>query len=290
MTGLGSASAGPRGVIAGTVGEALTAAIDALRAAGVDSPRLDAELLLAEATGRDRASLAASPESGVEAPAARSFGAMVRRRVRREPVAHILGTRGFRRIELRCDRRALIPRPETELLVEVALELAPGSVLDVGTGTGAIALAVADELADCEVWAVDTSAEALSLAGENVVALGLERRVSLELGPLPSSPRDFDLVLANLPYVRDDEWPTLAPEITEHEPREALTSGADGLDAIRGLLVELGPGGRLRAREVALEIGATQGEAVAGLMRAAGFTEVEVRRDLAGLDRAVVGR
>lgn len=288
MNGLGSASAARAGATAGSVGEALTSATDALRAAGVDSPRLDAELMLAEATGRDRAALAASPESGVDAAAARSFGAMVRRRVQREPVAYVLGRRGFRRIELRCDPRALIPRPETELLVEVALELDPTSVLDVGTGSGAIALAVADELHDCEVLAVDPSADALALARENAEALGLEGRVTFELGSLPSR-RDFDLVLANLPYVRDDEWPGLAPEITRYEPRDALTSGADGLDAIRSLLAALGEGCSLSADAVALEIGAEQGRAVSALVSAAGFAEVEVRRDLAGLDRAVVG-
>ncbi len=275
---------------AGTVAEALGSAVDAIRAAGVEAPRLDAEVLLAEATGRDRAMLLASPEDGVDAVAARAFGAMVRRRLRREPVAYVLGRRGFRRIDLRCDARALIPRPETELLVDIALELGPESVLDVGTGTGAIALAIADEMPGCTVTAVDTSAQALSLAGENVVALGLAERVTLELGPVPSSPREFDLLVANLPYVRDDEWAGLAPEITKFEPREALTSGPDGLDAIRGLLVRLGPGGGLSAGAVALEIGSEQGEAVAELVRAAGYGDVEVRKDLAGLDRAVIGR
>ncbi len=289
MNGLGSASASRAGATAGSVGEALGAASDALRAAGVETPRLDAELLLAAATGRDRAALAAAPEAGVEAGAARSFGAMVRRRVRREPVAYILGSRGFRRIELRCDRRALIPRPESELLVEVALELGPSSALDVGTGSGAIALAIADELPGCELVAVDTSAAALALARENAAALGLAGRVSFEHGPLPSR-REFDLVVANLPYVRADELPRLQPEITRWEPPEALVSGADGLDAIRALLAELGPGGALRAGAVALEIGAGQGEAVAALVRDAGFGDVVVRRDLAGLDRVVVGR
>lgn len=289
MNGLGFASASRTGATAGSVGEALAAAADALRAAGVETPRLDAELLLAAATGRDRAALVAAPEAGVEAAAARSFGAMVRRRVAREPVAYILGSRGFRRIELRCDPRALIPRPESELLVEVALELEPSSVLDVGTGGGAIALAIADELPGCEITAVDTSAAALGLARENAVALGYEGRVDFEQGPLPRRRSRFDLVVANLPYVREGELPQLQPEITRWEPREALVSGADGLDAIRGLLAELGPGGALRAGAVALEIGAAQGETVAALVRAAGFDEVAVRKDLAGLDRVVFG-
>lgn len=288
MNGLGSASASRTGATAGSVGEALGAATDALRAAGVETPRLDAELLLAAATGRNRAALAAAPEAGVGAAAARSFGAMVRRRVAREPVAYILGHRGFRRIELRCDRRALIPRPESELLVEIAIELEPASALDVGTGSGAIALAIAAELPGCEVVAVDTSAAALALARENAAALGLER-VSFEHGALPRR-REFNLVVANLPYVCDDELPRLQPEIVRWEPREALISGADGLDAIRALLAELGPGGGLHAGAVALEIGAEQGEAVAALIRAAGFDDIAVLQDLAGLDRVVVGR
>src|SRR5690349_8535480 len=275
---------------AGTVAEALGAAADALAAAGVESPRLDAELLLAEATGRDRAALAASPEGGVDGAAARAFGAMVRRRVNREPVAYILGRKGFRHIELRCDPRALVPRPETELLVEVALERRPASVLDVGTGTGAIALAVADEVPGVEVVAVDTSPGALALARENAEALGLGDRVEFQLGSLPA-PREFDLVLANLPYVADRDWPDLAPEITRHEPRDALLGGADGLDPIRGLLAALGPGepDRLRAGAVALELGEGQAGDVARLVAAAGFGPVAIRRDLAGIERVVVG-
>lgn len=283
-----------RGGSAGTVREALGAATDALRAAAADSPHLDAELLLAEATGLDRSALAADSGGPVSAAAARSFGAMVRRRVAREPVAYILGRRGFRHLELRCDPRGLIPRPETELLVEVALELEPTSVLDVGTGTGAIALAVADEMPDAEMVAVDTSPAALTLARENAEALSLSGRAEFELGALPR-PRHFDLVLANLPYVRDADWPDLAPEITRFEPREALLGGEDGLDPIRGLLAALTPGSAaarkgLGCGAVALELGEGQAGDVAALVRAAGFTSVEARRDLAGIERVVVGR
>ena len=133
-------------LVAGSVREALASATDALRAAGVESPRLDAELLLAAASGRERAALVADPRFDVTPAGGRLFGEMVRRRLRREPVAYILGRKGFRHIELAVDRRVLIPRPETELLVELALEVGPRRLLDVGTGSGAIALAVADEL------------------------------------------------------------------------------------------------------------------------------------------------
>lgn len=266
------------------VREALAAATDALAAAGVDSPRLDAELLLCEAAGLDRATLAADPERGVEPAAARAFGAMVRRRVVREPLAYIVGHKAFRRIELAVDPRVLIPRPETELLVEIALELQPRSVLDVGTGSGAVALALADELEGVEIVGTDISASALALARENVERLGLADRVRFEQGTAPSGTR-FDLVLANLPYVREDEWPALQPEIARYEPREALVSGSDGLDAIRALL-EAPPD----CDAIALEVGAGQAGEVERLVAAAGFEATERRRDLAGIERVVLGR
>jgi release factor glutamine methyltransferase len=265
--------------------EALSAAADGLAAAGVDDPRLDAELLLCEATGWDRAHLAANPEAEIAPAAARRFGETVRRRLRREPVAYILGRRGFRQIELTVDPRVLIPRPETELLVELALELEPSRVLDVGTGSGAIALALADELPDCAVTATDTSSAALEVARANAECLGLAERVEFAEGTLPPEPGEFDLVLANLPYVSEAEWGGLEPEVTEWEPREALLAGPDGLDAVRALLVEPPAMGCL-----ALEVGAGQAGAVGGLMREAGFSEVELRRDLAGIERVVVGR
>lgn len=269
--------------VAGPVREALAAATDALAAAGVDTPRLDAELLLCEATGLERAALAAEPGRGVEPAVARSFGAMVRRRVQREPVAYILGRKAFRRLELDVDPRALIPRPETELLVEVALELRPATLLDVGTGCGAVALAVADELPGQAVTATDTSPAALEVARANAERLGLAGQVRFALGTVPAGER-FDLVLANLPYVREDEWPGLAPEITRYEPREALLAGPDGLDAIRSLLASPPD-----CDAIALEVGAGQAAAVEALVQAAGFPATERRRDLAGIERVVVG-
>jgi release factor glutamine methyltransferase len=217
-----------------------------------------------------------------------SFAALVARREQHEPVAYILGRKGFRHIELRCDSRALVPRPETELLVEVALERGPSSVLDVGTGTGAIALAVADELPGAEVVAVDTSASALALARENAALLGLGERVRFELGPLPE-PRRFDLVLANLPYVPESDRRLLAPEITRYEPSAALFAGEDGLDAIGALLTALGADGGVSSPTVALEVGAGQAEAVAALVADAGYPDVEARADLAGIERVVTG-
>jgi release factor glutamine methyltransferase len=276
-----------------TVRDALEAAVDALDAAGCETARLDAELLLAQATGWERAQLTAEPEARLPVGASREFGEMVRRRVRREPVAYILGRKGFRRIELLVDRRVLIPRPETELLVELALELAPAYVLDVGTGSGAIALAVADEVPSSHVVATDTSFDAVRVAQSNAERLGLADRVDVvlrrrgSLGGTGGGP--CDLVLANLPYVSEGEWEGLAPEIRDHEPREALVAGPTGLEAIEALLAEMATmDGRPGA--ITLEIGATQGEAVSELVRGAGYGEVEVRKDLAGHDRVVIGR
>ncbi|HUB98693.1 MAG TPA: peptide chain release factor N(5)-glutamine methyltransferase [Solirubrobacterales bacterium] len=279
-----------------TVREALSASIDGLAAAGVEEARLDAELLLGEAMGLGRAALVADPDAGVPAGAARAFGGMVRRRLRREPVAYILGRKGFRSIELAVDGRVLIPRPETELLVEVAMERRPGRVLDVGTGSGAIALAVADELPECEVVATDTSPGALEVARANAARLGLADRVRFVPGTLPEN-EHFDLVLANLPYVAGRDWPYLQPEVTQWEPPEALLAGPDGLDAYRALLTpERGrASSRIAGRSsttpaaIAVEVGEGQAAAVAELVRGAGFGAVEVRKDLAGIERVVVG-
>jgi release factor glutamine methyltransferase len=275
------------------VREALGSAVDALRAAGVEDPRLDAELLLAEATGWSRAALVADPAAEVPPAAARSFGEMVRRRLRREPVAYVLGRKGFRGIELAVDSRVLIPRPETEMLVELALEVQPDRVLDVGTGSGAIALAIADELPACEVTATDTSPGALAVARANAERLGLTDRVRFCEGTLPEG-ETFDLILANLPYVAESDWAGLQPEVTRWEPREALLAGPDGLDAYRALVTKsAGPLcriGRLKSGGLAVEVGEGQAAAVASLMSEAGFADVETRCDLAGIERVVIGR
>jgi release factor glutamine methyltransferase len=272
----------------GSVDEALSAARAALRAAGTETPGLDAELLLAEATGMDRARMLADSQLGVDARAARRFGQAVRRRAQREPVAYILGRKGFRHIELAVDPRVLIPRPETELLVEYAVERGPATVLDVGTGSGAVALAVADELAGVAVIATDTSPAALDLARANAAALGLADRVEFIAGSYPPG-GSFDLVLANLPYVSEPEWHGLAPEIARYEPRRALVAGPTGLEAIEGLLGDIAVG-ELAADAIALEVGAGQAPMVEELLRRAGLDRTERRRDLAGIERVVVGR
>ncbi len=278
--------------IADSVGDALGAAIDALTAAGVESPRLDAELMLANAAGTDRVRLITAPEAPLAPAAGRVFGAMVRRRLRREPVAYILGHRWFRELDLQVDGRVLIPRPETELLVEVGIELQPQRVLEVGTGSGAVALALAAELPDVDVLATDSSPAALEVARANAGRLGLAERVSFVEETLPAG-GEFDLLLANLPYIAEPDWAQLEPEIRNWEPREALLAGADGLAAIRVLLAALADPahrGEQIAEAIALEIGAGQAPAVEELLADAGYPRSEARADLAGIDRVILGR
>lgn len=270
------------------VRDALDSAGVAIRASGSDTPRLDAELLLAHVLGISRERLFLDPGREVAGPQIRAYQALVRRRaVERAPVAHLVGTRGFRHLELAVDPRALIPRPETELLVEAGLEVPEGaSVLDVGTGSGAIALALADERPDLAITATDVDEDALAVARENAARLGLD--VTFAVGDLLHAVPGarFDAVLSNPPYIPDGDRAGLPADVRDHEPGQALFAGADGLDIYRRLI----PQAAAVAPFVAVEVGAGQAQAVGELMRAAGLPSVDVRADLAGIDRVVVGR
>ncbi|GBE57192.1 release factor glutamine methyltransferase [bacterium BMS3Abin01] len=271
---------------------------DYLKSRGSTSPRLDAELLLAEALGMRRIDLYINYDRPLNEAEVGRYRELVRARGRGEPVAYILGRAYFRDLTLRVDRNVLIPRPETEHLVEAALGRladrdwpAPPRVLDVGTGSGAIAIAVAAGYPDTVITAVDRSAAALELARENAHAAGVACRIDFiesdmfaVLDPLAT----FDVILCNPPYIADDEWDGLPRDVREYEPEAALRGGADGLDFYRLLAREappfLRPGGRLM-----VEIGSAQGPGVQELMRVeAGLAAVETLKDYAGHDRVVV--
>lgn len=275
-------------VAAGTpVRDALQGAITAIAAAGCDTPRLDAEVLLAHVLGVQRERLLIDRKLEVTGEAVPRFRDAVRRRsVFREPVAYIVGRKAFRWIELDVDSRVLVPRPETELLVEAALKLPAGSsVLDLCTGSGAVALALKQERPDLELTGSDVSEAALSVARANGARLGIDEVSWLAADLLEGVPDSFDVLLANPPYVRADELARLAPEVSRHEPRLALLGGEDGLVAIAPLLRQAGE--RHRLRRIALEVGNGQAPAVAKLAAEAGFAEVELLRDLAGIERVV---
>jgi release factor glutamine methyltransferase len=276
------------------VREDLAAATDTLARAGVDTPRADAEWLLAGLLGVGRATLALGLDARLDAETAVRYDEAVRRRARREPLQHILGWEAFRGLRLRVTPDVLVPRPETEVLVEWALELAPSPrlIVDVGTGSGCIACAVATERPAARVLAVDRSTAAAAVARGNVAALGLVARVSVVVGDLlaPLGGVRADLVIANLPYVPTTTLETLSPEVAGHEPRLAVDGGPDGLMEVRRLVAaapsRLAPGGVL----VLETAGDTQTPVVVRLMRTAGFIEVATRRDLPGVERFVAGR
>jgi release factor glutamine methyltransferase len=271
----------PRRPIASTtVREALDSAVIALTAAGCDTPRLDAEVLLASALGVDRGLLIAHPQRELTGEQARWFMDAARRRREREPVAYIVGSKGFRRLDLQVDRRVLIPRPETEHVVEAALTLPVGArVVDVGTGSGAIALALKDERPDLQVFATDVSADALDVARANAARLGLD--VTFVFGNLTAG-LEVDAVVSNPPYV--EQHAPLMPEIARYEPPLALFGDIDGLAVIRRLIKDV------RAPFLALEHGEGQADAIAELAHAEGFGGVERVRDLAGIERVIVAR
>jgi release factor glutamine methyltransferase len=271
-----------------------------LQAAGIEDARLEAEVLLRHTLHLDRAHLYARLQEGLSAEDQAVFRSLLARRLAHEPTAYIVGQREFYGLDLETTPDALIPRPETELLVDEALRLArsaqPETAVDVGTGCGAVAVALATHLPagrhglpQTIVHAVDESERALALAARNVQRLGLAERVRLLHGDLLDPlPEPVDLIVANLPYVKTSDWQALPPEIRDHEPRSALDAGPAGMEALERLLRaaprHLRPGGRLLA-----EIGWDQGERMRE-MAAQCFpgAQVEIEKDLAGLDRLLV--
>jgi release factor glutamine methyltransferase len=272
-----------------TVGEALAHGTHVLAAAGIDTARLEAELLLAKACDDcARALLYMELRRDLSPEAEEGYETLLARRARREPLAYILGHWGFRRLTLKTDKRALIPRPETEIVVERALEHLNGmeepAVLDVGTGTGAIALAIVDEHPRARVTAIDASEEALALARENLNLLGINGRVRLVEHDLTEGlGRDeFDLVVSNPPYVEPEDIETLQPEVRDWEPRIALVAHGATEAVARAATEALRPGGW-----VVLEIAENQAANVAALLRDLGYDQLRISPDMAGRDRVI---
>lgn len=274
-----------------TIGEVVRAASEYLAGRGVPSPRVDAEHLLAKALGLARLDLYLHYDRPLTEAELARLRALLRRRGQREPLAYILGEWGFRRLTLKVDRRALIPRPETETVVERCLallgETSEPDALDVGTGSGAIALALADEHPTVQVTAIDASPAALALARENAERTGLVGRVRLLehdlFAGLPGGP--YHLVVSNPPYVAPEELPSLQPEVREWEPRQALV-GRGATEAVaRAARRVLRPGGWL-----VLEVADGAAARVAELVSSLGYRDVRRSQDLAGRERVVEGR
>lgn len=274
--------------------EVLQQAANRLRNEGVDSPRLDADLLLAHVLDVNRAGILARPDRILTPKELTRFRDLVARRSEREPLAYVLGYREFYGFQFAVDRRVLVPRPETELLVEKGLGIAsrggaPCSIADVGAGSGAIAVTLAVHLPLATVIAIDVSEGALEVTSLNALRHGVTDRMRCLRGDLLEPLQEpADLITANLPYVTSGEWCHLSPEIRLYEPRAALDGGPDGLEYIRRLLQGAGshlhPGGSLL-----LEIGASQGAAVTALAQGHfPHGRIHLCQDYAGLDRLVV--
>jgi release factor glutamine methyltransferase len=261
-----------------TVAEALRLAEQRLGEAGVDTPRVDAELLLAHVLGVSRTGV--HERRSQEVPD--EFDSLLERRRQREPLAYVLGEWGFRRLVLNTDARALVPRPETEVVVERCLALLRDEpeprVLDLGTGSGAIALAIADERPDARVTAVDSASAAVALARENAERLRLD--IEVREDDLEVAAEGWDLVVSNPPYVPADEWESLQPEIRDWEPRAALVG--------EGLHEEIA---RLAStRLLVFEVGDGQADHVADALASLGYADITITPDLADEDRVVEGR
>jgi release factor glutamine methyltransferase len=273
--------------------EAISRSRQRLSSVGIDEARLDAELLVSEVTGRGRAWLFLHPDEELTPAQTAQLGTLLSRRLRREPLPYILGRAEFCGLTFRVTPAALIPRPETEILVEAAIERAQGLgaqfIVDVGSGSGAIAVALARQMPQVHVIAADVSLNALRLARENVVTHDAAGRVHLLCSDLLDGLRgEFDCVVANLPYVRADEFPELQPEVRNYEPRWALDGGPDGLELIRRLGAQLL--GHLRTGGfAALEVGAGQAPEVTKLLETAGLRTAEALRDYGGIERVVIG-
>lgn len=275
-----------------SIGAWLCQAARVLREADIEAPRMEARWLLAHAMGATAEALLRDPRAPLPPAAAQRFTAMLARRAAREPMAHILGRAGFWGLEFEVSAETLIPRADSETIVQAALDAAPAPrrVLDLGTGTGCLLLAVLSERPAAWGLGVDLRAGAAALAARNAARLGLAARCGFIAGDWAAALSGrFDLVLSNPPYIPAAEVWGLMPEVAAHEPASALDGGADGLDAYRALAVML-PGLLAPGAVAVLEIGRGQGADVAGLMAAVGLRAAPPVPDLGGIGRAVVIR
>jgi release factor glutamine methyltransferase len=285
-----------------TIADVLRWAADDFRTRGIESPRLDAEVLLARALGTTRIQLVVDAGRALSAEELARFREMVKRRRVHEPVAYILGEREFWGRVFRVDRRVLVPRPDTETLVEAALERTRHvsmsmRALDLCTGSGCVAITLAKERPTSVVYATDASEGALAVARENALRLGAYN-VALAAGDLyeacparagtADASQRFDVITANPPYIARGEMPTLMQDVRDFEPRLALEAGDDGLDVLRRVVAGA-PAHLVSGGVLAVEVGAGQAPAVAELFRGAGFGAIELRRDYARIERVVSG-
>ncbi len=281
------------------IADLLSDGMKALTAAGIEAPAREARLLLGHAAQLTPTIMIGFPERNVTPEAAESYRALIARRVAREPVSHLLGVREFWSRPFRVTSDVLDPRPDTETLIEAVLDelhdrRRPYRLLDFGTGSGCIILTLLAELPAATGWAVDVSAAALDVAGQNAERFGFAGRMAWREGAwdaalLPDDPQSFDIIVSNPPYIPKAEIETLAPEVRHHEPRLALDGGADGLDAYRALAPVVA---RLLAPDglAAFEIGMGQGESVRALMEKAGLKAAGSAADLAGRERCLLFR
>lgn len=284
-----------QGNAAPTSGAVLTAAQARLKSAGVDTPRLDAILLLAEASALDEDRIRSRPDIPLTAEALVSFEAMLQRRLRREPVSKIIGRREFWSLEFRTSPDVLDPRADSETLVAGVLAAIPDRaaalrIVDFGTGSGCLLLSLLHELPNATGVGIDISPSALAIAQDNADRLGISSRCIFRLGSWGRGIEGtFDILISNPPYIESGVVPGLEPEVADYDPLLALDGGADGLDAYRALLPDML---RLAAKGAfaALEVGMGQDVAVVPLLAGAGFSQIAVLPDLSGIGRVVTGR
>lgn len=279
-----------------TIGALVKWAIDDFRARGIENPRLDAELIVAHALGIDRMRVILDAERPLDEKELATLRDLVKRRRSYEPIAYLRGEREFYGLRFRVDKRVLVPRPDTETLVDVALARTAQlsmcmTMLDLCTGSGCVAIAIARQRPTSRVFATDISSDAVAVARENAQRLGAYN-VAFEAADLFAAKIlegvKFDVITANPPYIPTAEIDSLQPDVRDHEPRLALDGGADGLAVVRRIVAEA-PEHLERSGVLAVEVGAGEAEATVALFEARGFTDVRVERDIARIERVVSG-